>query len=67
MTVRNDRPRRRDGAPRVSMIELSLTLSVIAGLLFVSVRVMNMQPASHGQTVAIVAPVTPAISPDPAH
>ena len=67
MPVRNDRLRRHDGAPRVSIIELSLTLSVIAGLLFVSVRVMNMQPASRGQTMAIVVPITPAISPAPAH
>lgn len=60
MLSRDDMLRRhRNGVRCVSVIELSLTLSVIAGLLFVSLRVMSMHPATHGQTAAAIAmPVT---------
>lgn len=39
----NDGWRRRGGARCLSMTEVSLTLSVILGLAFVSVRVMKME------------------------
>jgi hypothetical protein len=50
----------RGGGRRPSLIELSLALSVIVGLLYVSMRIMSMPVvAVHTDTVAVMA------APDP--
>ncbi len=57
--------RQRHGTRCISAIELSLTLSVILGLVFVSVRVMTMEsPVRWRQTIATdIAPAQTDMAP----
>ncbi len=57
--------RQRHGTRCISAIELSLTLSVILGLVFVSVRVMTMEsPVRWHQTVSTgIAPAQTDMAP----